>query len=340
MTRIFRPLTRRPLQIAFSCLLLLCMVQTLWWLIDQGRYTAEVRDRLVAARAAQAPSSETTPEALAAYRDALDAERRSHMWRYGWEGLFFLLVLAAGLWVIGLAIRQRTQLLDRQRNFVAAVTHELKNPLASLKLSAETLQLRDVDAAGKHALSRRMLAEVERLEALVTNLLDTARIDSGAVRLDPQTVALDQVVADVLRGEARHLEAEDIQVDAQIAGLQVHADPRSVRLIVSNLLDNAIKASAAAGTHTVRMRASREGDTVRFRVEDKGLGFPPHEAERLFTKFYRSGNELQRTTRGTGLGLYLVQRLCTLDGASVHAASAGSGAGATFTVAWRSAKAS
>ena len=365
MNAMSRWLRTRPTQVAFSILLLVCIALLVWWLLDQSRVTRSfAREQIAAfdrdANSAQAlrgrgmPLSQVralypnlvmheTAQGLTidrGYRERFEAERQRHMVQYGWEGLFFLLVLGAGLWVIGMVLRQRRDLAQRQQNFLAAVTHELKNPLASLKLSAETLSLRAPDPEHREALSARMLSDIGRLETMVGNLLGAARAEDGTPQAAqapgrPEAVPLADVATELVADDAFLARAQGVAVTVQgDQATAAHAKPAHVRLVLSNLIDNAVKSVAAAEKADVRIRIDRVGSCARLDVEDDGLGFSANEQAHLFKKFFRTGNELQRRTRGTGLGLYLVKQLVEGDGGTVSAQSDGPGRGARFTVKW------
>ncbi len=362
MSRVGRPrfVGRRSTQVAFVVLLIACIVQVVWWLVDQGRFSAKVCDERIARLDRDADLAEAQIDAGASieevaagaphldfrttggrvvvargYRERLHEERARRMNRYGWEGTFFLAVLGGGLWIIGRALREGRRLVARQRDLLAAVTHEFKSPLASLRLSGETLGRRVPDDARRAALSERMLHDLDRLEAMVENLLGVARLEAGHMlarreRIVPARLAEDLVRQDTFlareRGVAVRVEATE--------GIAALADPRSVRLVLSNLIDNAVKSSVAEGGANVRVAVRRDGANVRLDVEDDGLGFGADDREHLFTRFWRAEVELRRRTSGTGLGLYLVERLVRLDGGRVDAASDGPGRGARFSVWW------
>jgi signal transduction histidine kinase len=350
----------RVLQIGFLVLLAVCVAQVLWWIIDEVGYTRRVNDAIVThyerdasiAREMMArgiprevvlrhfealiPSGETDVAVDPAVVDELERLRDERLDRFGWEGGFFLLVLVAGVLVLARAMRQDTTLRRRQQNFVAAVSHEFKSPLASIRLSAETLLYRKtVDDETRQRVVRRLVDDIDRLEVMVTNILDTARVEEGELHLEPSRVGVAEVVAATLRSfEGRAAEsgielATDVDPD-----LEVFADPVAVRAVLRNLVDNAIKATESNDGGEVRIAARREGRHVRVVVADNGVGFAPDEAERLFEKFYRPGDEMQRRSRGSGLGLYLVQHFVRLEGGRVEAHSQGPGRGAEFSALW------
>ena len=195
----------RRLQVGFLLLLGITAVQVVWWLVDQAR----IADRIAAERGARLEVDRTAAEAslLAGrppdelrdlYPDllidaegarirpeallAVEAERGSHLSQYRWEGAFFLLVLGGGILVLWRVLHREADLLNRQQNFLAAVSHELRSPLASLRLTTETLLLRDLAAADRRGLLERNLEDLRRLERLVGNLLETTRLEERGRR--------------------------------------------------------------------------------------------------------------------------------------------------------------
>lgn len=359
MTRRWRRFPRtRPQQIGFLVLLALCSAQVAWWMIDQIAYTAEVQTTMrdgyegdaAAARvllrsgAPWADVARIYPElALAAdsttvsvapgVLESLRRQRFHRINRYGWEGGFFLVVLLGAMAAVSHALREEAALRRRQELFLAAVSHELKSPLASVRLSVETLALRDPPPARRGELVQRLLADVARLERMIANTLDTARLTSAKVRSAPERLALaDAVAAAVEELREQAAECEIVLATAVPAGLVVDADPEGMRIILRNLLHNAIRAACGGGSVTVR-GAAADG-RVSLEVRDDGAGFPSHERAHLFDKFYRLDGETRERMAGTGLGLYLVRRCAELDGGAATAESAGPGHGAVFTVSW------
>src|SRR5690606_26558290 len=134
---------------------------------------------------------------------------------------------------------------------------------------------------------------------------------------------------------AERARAHGIEVRVDVpADLELSVDPTALESALRNLLDNAVKACIAGGGHEIAVVARRTGDGVELAVRDDGLGLPPDEAAMIFEKFYRAGDELRRTTPGTGLGLYIVKRLVELSGGRVSASSEGPGRGATVRILW------
>ena len=353
-------LKRNPttaLQFGFLALLAISTAQTAWWVADQRSLARTDRDRVaalyeadaLAVTAAFAQAARQLPELMphleidadqgtATVRpqslQALADDADSRINRYTWEGGFFLLVLLGGMTVLTRTIRHDAQLRKRQQNFLAAVSHELKSPLASIRLAAESL-IRRSDDPHTLRLGQRMLEDGERLLQMVENLLDTTRLEEGRIQLTRETLGLAGVVEASLIHHREAAHGHGVNINVAVADeLQVDADPFAIETVLRNLLDNAVKACVSGEGQNVWIDAEPAGRFIRIAVRDDGSGFEPEDAALIFEKFYRRGDEMRRSTQGTGLGLYLVRGLAELSGARVTAASDGQGMGATVTVDW------
>ncbi len=351
----------RSLLVGFLLVLGLSTAQVGWWILDQTRLAVNEREGVLALYEANAravslafpedpaatvalmPHLDLDPDReIATVRDEarqrVNAAAASRINRYRWEGGFFLLVLLAAMVVLTRTIRHDADLRHRQQNFLAAVSHEFKSPLTSLRLTAETL-MTDSQTAGIRRLGDRMLKDCDRLLRMVEDLLDTTRLEEG--HLAPRQQAgplrlLDIVGASVLTHRPRARQS-GIGIHVSVApDLVVDADRTSIETVLGNLLDNAIKACLADEGANVWIAAEQDGAGVRMTVRDDGRGFPPEDASMIFEKFYRLGDERHRTTSGTGLGLYIARGLADLSGATITASSPGAGKGATVAVLWPS----
>jgi signal transduction histidine kinase len=350
----------RRLQRWFLVLLAISTALLGWWLVDQVRYTGEVRAQQQAAYEADTAAARALLRAGRSWRDvheifpaltitadsatiavspvvvdALHRQRFHRLNRYAWEGSFFLLVLISAMIIVVRAIREEAELRRGQEQFLAGMSHELKSPLASLRLSVETLAMRDPPAAQRGELVRRMLVELGRLQGTIANVLDTSRL-AAAGRRTPEPIGLASEVEHVVEELGDFAGECGVAIDASVPGdLTVMGERDGTRIVLRNLLHNAIKASPPG--RTVRVRAAGGNGKVRLEVRDEGSGFSAAESTRLFEKFYRIDREDRGGTRGTGLGLFLVRRHVELDLGTVSAESEGPGQGATFTVLWPSA---
>ncbi len=348
----------RALRIAFLAILVFSAGEVIWWMLDQRRLVRGESERLAALHAANRQAAEQllskgmdrgqmaalfpdldfTGAVVAVSPRAFEVVAREHARRlrqYAWEGSFFLAVFGACIWVIGRTLRDEAQLRRRQQNFIAAVTHELKSPIASLQLAAETIALRRPDPARLDELVKRMRGDIRRLEEMVGRILDTATLESGRPNLRQERLELDRLVAAVAEEFTERAAEVGVRLTQSVsAGLTIAADPAAARTVLRNLVENALRASSAPGGGEMRLAARRRASFVELEVADDGVGFDPAEAERLFEKFYRPGDELRRTSKGTGLGLYVVRRFVELEHGRVTASSPGPGRGATLTVSW------
>jgi len=349
----------KALQFGFLALLLISATMVAYWIADHVIYSWEVRDRIEALYDADAQAvtaayagredrfGELLPHlriesGLATVRveaiDALEQEASSRINRFTWEGGFFLLVLIGGMGVLTRTIRRDAELRKRQQNFLAAVSHEFKSPLASMRLSAETLLLRVSDPDSQR-LGQRILDDGERLLRMVDNLLDTTRLEEGRHTLAREPVALAELLTVCVEEIAERARLNGIAIETTAEdGLVLDADRTAIETVLRNLLDNALKACVAGKGTKISVGAKRSAGSIEISVRDDGLGFAPGDAAVIFEKFHRLGDELRRSTPGTGLGLYIVKRLVELSGASIEAASTGPGHGATVTVHWPAAE--
>ncbi|HEX5419558.1 MAG TPA: HAMP domain-containing sensor histidine kinase [Gammaproteobacteria bacterium] len=348
----------KALLVGFLTLLVISMLQVGYWVTENLHYAHSVEQRLAAEYRADAEvvgsflagrvpdavnrlmphlAIDTATKAVSVRPEALETlarVRAERVNRYLWEGSFFIAVLIGGMAVLTRTIRHDAELRRRQQNFLAAVSHEFKSPIASVRLAAETLLLR-ADSPDTQKLARRILDDGERLLRMVENLLDTTRLEEGRRRLEPAAIDVRAAAAASIAEVAERAASHGIDVDLRVEeGLRLVVDPHALETILRNLLDNAIKACAAGDGKQIAVHAVRRDGRIELSVSDDGLGFPPEDAAMIFEKFHRLGDELRRSMAGTGLGLYIVKRLAELSGGSVGAASAGLGRGAVFTLVW------
>lgn len=223
-------------------------------------------------------------------------------------------------------------LSQRQSNFIDSVTHELKSPIASLKLYLQTLNRRQVSPSEQEAFYKDMLEDVERLDQLINHLLDAARLEKDRVGPPPEDVRLDEVIRSCAAGVLlRHqVAAEAIKFELEPA--LVHASPVDLELVFRNLLDNAVKyADDDRPLVEVTLRGDGNGRLVA-RITDNGRGIPPPLRQRIFGRFVRAGSELERDKPGTGLGLYIVRTMIGRLGGQIRVHDRERDSGATFEV--------
>ena len=245
---------------------------------------------------------------------------------------FIDLMLAAGLYLVYSNVRRELHLARLKSDFVANVSHELKTPLALIRLFAETLELGRVPSEEKAQQYYRVInKESHRLTQLINNILDFSRIEAGRkeYRFAPTDVA--RVVRDVIESYRFQIEQQGFELAVDVADdlPLVPADAEALGQAVINLVNNAIKYSRE--TRSIRIQARQEGARILVSVQDHGIGIPRGEQKKIFDKFYRGEDSLVHETKGSGLGLALVQHIMEAHGGQVEVESA-EAKGSTFTL--------
>lgn len=246
-----------------------------------------------------------------------------------WTILSLLLAMVAVFWLLYFLGKRQIELMERQRDFVAAVSHELKTPLTSIRMYAEMLQAGWADESKKRGYYDYIFHESERLSRLVGNVLQMAKLEQT-----PEALKLEWVSLEGLRHELQ----QHIQTQLQGSGFTlrtktsdypetaVEVDRDAIIQIFTNLVDNAVKFSAQADDKTIIFECSVLDNNVQLRIRDFGPGIPAGQRKSIFGLFYRTESELTRTTKGTGIGLALVRELAEQMGASIECAEARPGA--------------
>ncbi|MCE2788524.1 MAG: HAMP domain-containing histidine kinase [Saprospiraceae bacterium] len=222
------------------------------------------------------------------------------------EGLVFGLSLIAGMWFIQRAHTREVIQSQKEKNFLLSITHELKTPIASIRLLTETLMKRKLSEEKAGELKSGILYESDRLGNLVDNILIASRINAG-YQYFFETIDLCPLIQTQVDHFRQQYPEASIQVDCPSSGVKCQTDKMAFQSMCSNLLENAIKYSGKKPQ--IDLRLEEHQSDVRMSITDAGIGIPEKERERIFDQFYRVGNEETRKTKGTGLGLFIVQKI-------------------------------
>ena len=259
-------------------------------------------------------------------------------WREGVKvflGVIFFGAIIAGIILNTIFLVREIRRNEQHDSFINAVTHELKTPIASIRLYLQTLQHREVDQTQRREFYRLMLDDTDRLLSTVEQVLKAGEAGHRAGR---QRTAVDfgglvRECVEVAR-TSHHLQPEALrfeQTSGNGSGASVVGDSEDLRTAVSNVLDNAIKYSAGTVDVSVRVETPDEKH-VMLRVHDHGVGIPTGELKRIFKRFYRVPGRSQGSVKGTGLGLFIVRAIASKHGGRVFAESEGEGRGTTVIV--------
>jgi len=262
-------------------------------------------------------------------------------WRAGIQvflGIIFFGAIAAGLVLNTIFLVREIRRNEQHDSFINAVTHELKTPIASIRLYLQTLQRREVEEAQRREFYEFMLQDTDRLLYTVEQVLkagEAAQKKSPAQRLPLEFNTLVHECMELARVR-HHLQAADLEYRESLSlqntgGARVLGDPEELRTAVSNLLDNAVKYSPDGVHISVELEAPDE-ERLMLRVRDRGVGIPEQELKHIFKRFYRVTQRSLSGVKGTGLGLFIVRSIARKHGGRVFAHSEGAGKGTTVTL--------
>lgn len=228
--------------------------------------------------------------------------------QYLGEGLTFLMLFLLGAIYVYRSLLKQLKYSNLQQNFMMAVTHELKTPIAVTQLNLETIIKRDLKPEQKQHLILNTLKETKRLDALCNNILLASQLDMGQYETNKQLVDLSAILVQSLQSFEERYEKRKCIASIE-SNIQMLGEPLLLQLLINNLLDNANKYADAGTPIFVELQKTMAG--IELVVKDEGIGIALEERTKVFDKFYRVGAEQTRTTKGTGLGLYLCKKIVT-----------------------------
>ncbi|MHB0955667.1 MAG: sensor histidine kinase [Pirellulaceae bacterium] len=268
---------------------------------------------------------------LSAFAAAANSRWAPLYWTLLTVGSAFLIFVLVGV-VLYLRLSVETINLNRrQSNFIDSVTHELKSPLASLKLYLQTLERCRVSPEEQVSFVRFMLDDVERLDQLINHLLDAARLDHRLIDLEAEDVDLSQILAACVEAVCLQYHVVSDVVQLETEPLFVRARGADLDLVFRNLINNAVK--YASDKPRVQITARRLGESQGIiRISDNGKGIPTDLRRKIFGRFFRVGEELERETSGLGLGLYIVRTMVRRLQGKIRVREREGGPGTTFEV--------
>jgi signal transduction histidine kinase len=285
-------------------LLLYIIAALIWWFISLEKQSAEIFDQQD--KNLQMQQSSLAPEEFKRLQLNIDQDRKRNTAKYIAEGITFLILTSIGAVFVYRSVRKQLVIQQQQQNFMMAVTHELKTPISVVKLNLETLQKYNLDTEKQKKLIRTTIDETGRLNFLTNNILIASQLEGGGYKFTREELDLSHLLKDcIMDFRSRfpdRIFMESIESDADVKG-----DPLLLQMLINNLLENAVKYSPRESPIIAGL--SKRGYRLELEIIDEGTGIDDAEKKKIFSKFYRIGNEATRKTQGTGLGLYLCYKI-------------------------------
>jgi len=302
-------------------LLTYILVALVWWFITLEKQNLEMTQLRLSQKMPDDPGY------TALVNQTLDLQRRKHA-QYVGEGAIFMLLIVVGAVFVYRATRRQWRLSQQQQNFMMAVTHELKTPIAVAKLNLETISKRKLEPAIQEKMIQDTIAETDRLNDLCNNILLASRFESGRYTYHKEPLNLNEIAERSVTQYSTRFPLRKITLEEQ-GQADIFGEPILIKLLLSNLLDNAIKYTTVETAILVKLEQQKGGCLLS--VADNGPGIPETERREVFKKFYRLGDEHTRMAKGTGLGLYLCKKIAH-DHNAVISVKSNIPTGSIFTV--------
>ena len=289
----------RSIFIIYWILLAYIIAALVWWFIALTRQNEQMANYKIQGLKADQP----------AYMEQVvkiqDTEKRKTT-QYIGEGVTFFLLIAAGAVFVFRAVKRQLKFSQEQQNFMMALTHELKTPIAVAKLNLETLQKRKLEEQQQQRLIQNTLQEANRLNSLCNNMLLSSQIETSGFKISEEEINFSELTNSCVHDFiVRHPDKKFIPIIEH--GIFVNGDHLLLQMAVNNLIDNAIKYSPKEAVITLVL--AQQKNNINFLVKDQGKGIAAEEKQKVFNKFYRIGNTATKGAKGTGLGLYLTKRI-------------------------------
>ena len=282
------------------------VLQFLWWevlLVRQSNAIISLKQNLAAL-------SSSDDQIILRDIAALQHKKATQVYMIVGEGTVFLLILLFGVYRVRKSVRKESELANQQSNFILSVSHELKTPIAATKLQLQTLLKHDLDREKQKELLNNALNETSRLHKLVDNVLMANQIENNNLSIQKENLNLSELIETTLhRYFADYIKNKNIVLQIE-KDIYYQGDKELLPSIIINLTENAIKYSFDAIDIDVVLKTINHKPLLE--IKDAGCGISDNEKGHIFQKFFRSGSENTRKTKGTGIGLFIVKSICDL----------------------------
>jgi len=289
----------------FWFLLAYILAALVWWFIS----LTQQADSMAAYREKQlrfTVDSNKEPGRFLQELATIHLENKREKTKFVGEGVTFMMVILIGAAFGYRSVRKQFRMQQQQQNFMMAVTHELKTPIAVANLNLETLQKHKLDEATRQKFIQMTLQETHRLHSLTSNILVASQLEDGAYKRSVEELDLSQLTISCIEDFRQRFTERKWEMDIE-PEIAIEGDALLLEIMINNLLENAHKYSPKSKPIIVTLK--RKQNEAMLQVKDEGPGVPDREKKKIFDKFYRIGNEEVRKTKGTGLGLHLVKKI-------------------------------
>ncbi len=288
------------------------IAQFLWWEILLVKQTSSIIDAKQTIAALNATDQIDVKQKI----DTLQHEKKMRIYMIVGEGTVFLLLLLVGALKIKRYNEREAAMANQQKNFLLSVTHELKTPIAATKLQLQTILKHQLDKEKEKELIENALKETERLNKLIDNVLLASRMDNDQITLSKEEINISELVRSILETYFKtKLQNGELKEDIE-PNVLLKTDAVIFPSLIINLIENAIKYSFDAVDVLVSLKRTAGGITLS--IADKGCGIGDKEKQLVFDRFYRVGSEEVRSTKGTGIGLYIVKQIVDAHQANIQ----------------------
>jgi two-component system, OmpR family, sensor histidine kinase CiaH len=291
--------------IIYWLLLLYIVAALVWWFISLNKQNDMMRNFKLA-KLDSTINQNASPSLYQTELNKIINDHKRNKTKYLGEGSIFFLLILVGAAFLYRSVRKQFYMQQQQQNFMMAVTHELKTPISVAKLNLETLQKYSLDIERQKKLIRMTLQETSRLDFLTNNILIASQLEGGGYKSSKEELDLSDLLADCIQNFSNRFPERSFIKQIE-PGADVLADPLLLQILINNLLENAIKYSPKETS--IKAILQKKSSAIVLSMIDEGPGIADDEKKKIFTKFYRIGDENTRKTQGTGLGLYLCRKI-------------------------------
>jgi two-component system, OmpR family, sensor histidine kinase CiaH len=299
MANLYKQKRLEIITIVYWFLLVYILAALVWWFIALWQQNLQMTNYRL-------NDLQTGDPLYKAKEKLIKEERKRKETQYIGEGATFMLLILIGAVFVYRAVRKQIKLTAQQQNFMMAITHELKTPIAVARLNLETLKKRRLEETQQDKLIQNTLQETNRLNDLCNNILLVSQMESGGYSTTKEECNWSELTRNTVDDFRSRFPGRTIEAEIE-DNIRLFADRLLLQLAMNNLIENALKYSPKE--KTVKLRLVSGNKTHVFEVRDEGTGIADTEKSKVFDKFYRVGAENTRQTKGTGLGLYLSKKI-------------------------------